>query len=88
MEAIIILKQVYDHRIEDAKTAKYISEAESNIKQLEELIEETKVVERERDYCKTKNGNVYRVKVGIFGNNYGFIGNTDKPLLEFIRGML
>ena len=51
-------------------------------------LKETEIVEVRGNYCKTLNGDVYRVKVGVFGDDYGFVGNTDKPLLEFIRGML
>ena len=44
---------------------------------------EKEVIERHVDLCRTKNGNVYRVKVGLFSNVYTLIGNTKYTLAEF-----
>ena len=55
---------------------------------MSETKSKTKIIDRKGNYCKTENGDVYRVKVGIFGDDFGFIGNTDKSLSIFIRGMV
>ncbi len=49
---------------------------------------ELKIVERKGNYVKTKSGGVYYVKFGVWGEDFGFIDNTDLPLEEFIKGMV
>tara|TARA_R110000782_G_scaffold102995_1_gene190418 strand:+ start:2641 stop:2802 length:162 start_codon:yes stop_codon:yes gene_type:complete len=47
-----------------------------------------KIIERKGNYVKVKNRDVYRVKFGVFGEDWMIIGNTKKPLSEFIRGLI
>lgn len=47
----------------------------------------SKIIERNGNYCKTKGGNVYRIKVGSFGEDYGFIANIKIPLSEYLEGI-
>ena len=55
---------------------------------MSETKSKTLITEVSGNYCKTENGDVYRVKVGLLGDDYMLIGNTDKPLVEFVKGKL